>query len=114
MVAPVLRAVDNLDLYALVERWNDLTVRAKQDGLRDLEGGVGTHSSLGTYPVDEVQGIITPDQSFILAVGRVRIRPWADAKLMVKPNINLNLTDDHRVVDGAGGAEVLGKIVGRT
>jgi pyruvate dehydrogenase E2 component (dihydrolipoamide acetyltransferase) len=115
VIAPVLRAADALDLFGLVEHRNELISKARQDALslRDLEGGTGTLSNLGMYPVDEFQAIITPGQSFILAVGRVRNRPWADAKLVVKPTIKLNLTVDHRVVDGAEGAEFLGKLVER-
>ncbi|MBS1850101.1 MAG: 2-oxo acid dehydrogenase subunit E2 [Acidobacteria bacterium] len=115
VIAPVLRAAEGLDLFGLVERRNELIGKARQDNLslRDLEGGTGTLSNLGMYPVDEFQAIITPGQSFILAVGRVRNRPWADAKLVVKPTIKLNLTVDHRVVDGAEGAEFLGKLVER-
>jgi pyruvate dehydrogenase E2 component (dihydrolipoamide acetyltransferase) len=63
------------------------------------------------YRVDAFEAIITPGQSSILAVGQIRKRPWVDQTLTVKPTVMLNLTVDHRVADGAVGAEFLGKMV---
>lgn len=113
VIAPVIRNLGSIDLQALVARRIEVVekARAGQLSLADLEGGVGTLSNLGMYRVDHFQAIITPGQSSILAVGQIRKRPWLDQTLTVKPTVMLNLTVDHRVVDGAVGAEFLGKMV---
>lgn len=113
VVAPVLRNLGSTDLRALVARRIELVEKARAGrlSLADLEGGVGTLSNLGMYRVDHFQGIITPGQSSILAVGQIRKRPWAAETLSVKPTVMLNLTVDHRVADGAAGAAFLSKMV---
>jgi len=114
VVAPVVRNLGSVDLPALVARRIDLVEKARGGrlALADLEGGVGTLSNLGTYRVDHFQAIITPGQSSILAVGQIRMRPWVEGTLTVKPTVMLNLTVDHRVADGALGAAFLSKMVG--
>ena len=104
VVAPVLADVDRLALPLLITRRAALTERARQSRLSfvDLEGGVGTLSNMGMYRVDRFEGIITPGQSFILAAGKLRERPWVEDKaLVVRPTVVLNLSVDHRVADGA-------------
>jgi pyruvate dehydrogenase E2 component (dihydrolipoamide acetyltransferase) len=112
VVAPVIRNLGSMDLRALVARRIELVemARAGRLSLADLEGGVGTLSNLGMYRVDHFQAIITPGQSSILAVGQIRKRPWVAETLVVKPTVMLNLTVDHRVVDGAAGAAFLSKV----
>jgi pyruvate dehydrogenase E2 component (dihydrolipoamide acetyltransferase) len=79
--------------------------------LIDLEGGIGTLSNLGMYRVDQFQALITPGQSFVLAVGKIDNRPWVDkGVLTVAPTLRLNLSVDHRVADGALAARFLGNI----
>jgi pyruvate dehydrogenase E2 component (dihydrolipoamide acetyltransferase) len=113
LVAPVVRNVSALDV-AGIARWHHEAI-AKADGARlgltDLEGGVGTLSNLGKYRVDHFQAIISPGQSFILAVGKIAPRPWVDAdQLIVAQTLNLTLSVDHRVADGALAAQFLEKI----
>jgi pyruvate dehydrogenase E2 component (dihydrolipoamide acetyltransferase) len=113
VVAPVLADVDRLPLPQLIARRAALTDRARQSRLSfvDLEGGVGTLSNLGMYRVDRFEGIITPGQSFILAAGKLRERPWVEEKaLVVRPTVILNLTVDHRVADGAVAATFLERV----
>jgi pyruvate dehydrogenase E2 component (dihydrolipoamide acetyltransferase) len=113
VIAPVIRNLESLDLQALVARRIDVVQKARAGrlSLAELEGGVGTLSNLGMYRVDQFQAVITPGQSLILAVGQIRKRPWVDQTLTVKPTVMLNLTVDHRVADGAVGAEFLEKMV---
>ncbi len=113
VVAPVLADVQRLSLAQLVRQRAALTGRARQSRLAftDLEGGVGTLSNLGMYRVDRFEGIISPGQSFILAAGKLRDRPWAeDRSLVVRPTVILNLSVDHRVADGATAAAFLERI----
>jgi pyruvate dehydrogenase E2 component (dihydrolipoamide acetyltransferase) len=80
--------------------------------LAELEGGTGTLSNLGMYRVDRFQAIISPGQSFVLAVGKIADRPWVETGVLrVAPTVVLNLCVDHRVADGAMAALFLGKIV---
>ena len=110
VAAPVLMNVDRILLPELVIRRSEITVRTRQNKLTlsDLEGAVGTLSNLGMYGVDRFEGIISPGQTFLLAVGRLRNRPWVDQSLVIKPTMILNLSVDHRAVDGAIAAEFLG------
>jgi pyruvate dehydrogenase E2 component (dihydrolipoamide acetyltransferase) len=113
VVAPVISDADRLPLPELIVRRAALTERARQSRLSfaDLEGGVGTLSNLGMYRVDRFEGIIAPGQSFILAAGKLRDRPWVEEKsLVVRPTVVLNLSVDHRVADGAIAAAFLERI----
>lgn len=113
VVAPVLADVDRIPLVQLVKQRAAITERARQRRLTftDLEGGVGTLSNLGMYRVDRFEGIISPGQSFILAAGKLRDRPWVEDKsLVVRPTVILNLSVDHRVADGAMAAAFLERI----
>jgi pyruvate dehydrogenase E2 component (dihydrolipoamide acetyltransferase) len=112
VVAPTLTNADRLSLDQVVRRRAELTNRARQNRLSfaDLEGGVGTLSNLGMYRVDRFEGIISPGQSFILTVGKLRNRPWVETSLVVKPTVILNLSVDHRLADGAAAAGFLERI----
>lgn len=112
VVAPVIREADRITFEELIARRTELVekARAHQLAISDLEGGVGTLSNLGMYRVDQCQAIISPDQSFVLAVGRICKRPWVDSSLVIRSTINLNLSVDHRLADGASAAILLEKI----
>jgi pyruvate dehydrogenase E2 component (dihydrolipoamide acetyltransferase) len=101
-----------LPLEQLVVRRAELAEKARQSrlALRDLEGGVGTLSNLGMYRVDRFQAIISPGQSFVVAVGKLRNRPWVDTALVIKPTLVFNVTVDHRVADGVRAAIFLERI----
>lgn len=113
VVAPVIQNVDKMDLAGIANRRSQLIEKARQGrlSLADLERGVGTLSNLGMYGVDRIQALITPGQTFVLAVGRIRNRPWVeDTVVLVRPTVILSLSVDHRVADGAMAARFLGKI----
>jgi pyruvate dehydrogenase E2 component (dihydrolipoamide acetyltransferase) len=113
VVAPVLREIKSLSLHDLSVLRLELTDRTRQSKLvpDDFNGAVGTLSNLGMYRVESFTGIISPGQTFILAAGRLRNRPWADdSVLSIRPTVILNLSVDHRVVDGATAAVFLQRI----
>jgi pyruvate dehydrogenase E2 component (dihydrolipoamide acetyltransferase) len=113
VVAPVLNEVDTLPLEHLVQSRLQITQRARENKLTlaDMEGASGTLSNLGMYRVDSFEGIITPGQTFILAVGRLKERPWVlDGSLIVASTLILNLSVDHRVVDGEIAAQFLAQV----
>lgn len=113
VVAPLLRSLEKSSLQNIADARTVLTRKAREGHLSidDVTGGTGTLSNLGMYRVDAFQGIITPGQSFLLSVGKLARRPWADVDhLTVRPTLHLTLTVDHRVADGAQGAGFLGRI----
>ena len=112
VVAPVLKGVDRLALDAVARCRSDMTAKARQGRLdfEDLGAASGTLSNLGMYRVDRFQGIITPGQTYILAIGALRDRPWVDKTMVVRPTMFLTLSVDHRVADGAAAAVFLERI----
>jgi pyruvate dehydrogenase E2 component (dihydrolipoamide acetyltransferase) len=113
LVAPVVHRADQLDLAAIAARRAELAEAARTRRLRpeDLRDGTFTISNLGMYGVDSFQAIVDAPQAAILAVGRARERPVAlDGAVVVRPVVALSVSFDHRVVDGARGAEFLDTI----
>jgi pyruvate dehydrogenase E2 component (dihydrolipoamide acetyltransferase) len=110
LVAPVIHRCDELDLPAIAARRSEIVSAAREGTLRpaDLAGGTFTISNLGMYGVDSFDAIVSAPQAAILAVGRVvdRIVP-VDGQPALRPMLQLSVTFDHRVVDGARGAEFL-------
>jgi pyruvate dehydrogenase E2 component (dihydrolipoyllysine-residue acetyltransferase) len=110
LVAPVVHGADTLDLPAIAARRREIADAARAGRLRpdDVRGGTFTISNLGMYGVDAFQAIVNSPQAAILAVGRIADRPWAlNGEVVVRPVLTLSVSFDHRVVDGARGAEFL-------
>jgi pyruvate dehydrogenase E2 component (dihydrolipoamide acetyltransferase) len=113
LVVPVVRDAESLDLAGLTARRMQLVERARTGRLTpdDLGGGTFTISNLGMYGVDSFNAILNAPQAAILAVGRIADRVVAvDGAAVVRPVMELSLSCDHRVIDGARGAEFLGTL----
>jgi pyruvate dehydrogenase E2 component (dihydrolipoamide acetyltransferase) len=110
LVVPVIQRADERSLAQLAARRIEIVARAKAGklSLDDLSGGTFTISNLGMYGVDAFNAIINPPQAAILAVSRIadRVVP-VNGQPAVQPMVTFNLSCDHRVVDGARGAEFL-------
>lgn len=110
LVAPVVHRADQLTLSQLAVRRSEIVSRAQKGklALDDFSGGTFTISNLGMYGVDAFNAIVNPPQAAILAVGRIadRVVP-VNGVPAVQPMMVLSLSCDHRVVDGARGAEFL-------
>jgi pyruvate dehydrogenase E2 component (dihydrolipoamide acetyltransferase) len=110
LVVPVVHGADRLALSELAERRGALVAAAREGRLQpqDVSGGTFTVSNLGMYGVDAFLAVLNPPQAAILAVGRMvdRIVP-VDGAPAVRPMLTLSVSFDHRVVDGARGAEFL-------
>ncbi len=112
LVTPIVR---NADHKGLVEISNEVKAlaeraRAKPMGLapEEYQGGTFSISNLGMYGIKEFSAIINPPQAMILAVGAAEQRPIVkDNALAVATVMSCTLSVDHRVVDGALGAEFL-------
>jgi pyruvate dehydrogenase E2 component (dihydrolipoamide acetyltransferase) len=113
LVSPVLRNAEEMPVADLSKALQDLTTRARSKRLREseLHGGVSSVSNLGMYGVRQFDAIINPPQSSILALGAIQRRPMEDkdGKLQFAPMLTATLTCDHRVIDGALGAQLLAK-----
>ncbi len=110
LIVPVVRDANRLDVHGLAERRRDLVHRARAGSLRpeDVQEGTFTISNLGMYGVDSFTAIVNGPQAAILAVGRVADRVVAvQGHPVVRPRMQLTLSCDHRVVDGARAARFL-------
>lgn len=114
LVVPVIRNADQLDLKDLAIESARLAKAAKEGtlGLDDYAGGTFTISALGMYGVDSFTPIINQPQSGILGVNQIFDGLAWDGDTPVKQKqMNLSLTWDHRVLDGAPAAEFLQSVV---
>jgi pyruvate dehydrogenase E2 component (dihydrolipoyllysine-residue acetyltransferase) len=110
LIVPVVHRADELPLATISARRREIAEAARAGRLRpeDVQGGVFTISNLGMYGVDAFQAIVNAPQGAILAVGRIVEKPVAVAReVHVLPMLALTVSFDHRVVDGARGAEFL-------
>ncbi|WP_371873793.1 dihydrolipoamide acetyltransferase family protein [Dictyobacter arantiisoli] len=113
LVVPIIHQADDLSLSGIAKQRTALVKRAQEGKLRplDLQGGTFTISNLGMYGVDSFHAIINAPQAAILAVGRIADRVVAiNGQPFVQPVMVLTLSCDHRVVDGARGAQFLATI----
>src|SRR5438105_4413339 len=110
VVGAVIHRADQLRIAEISTRRRELAERARAGKLRpaDIAGGTFTLSNLGMYKVDAFSAIIVPPQAGILAVGAISDRVVAvDGQPAVRPMVTMTLSCDHRVADGARGAEFL-------
>jgi pyruvate dehydrogenase E2 component (dihydrolipoamide acetyltransferase) len=111
LVAPTLRSCESLSFAELARRAHDLGSRAKSNRLRpeEMAGAHTAISNLGMFGINQFAAIVTPGQGSVLAVGEVRESPVVrDGALTVGRVMEMTLSIDHRVTDGAQGAEALG------
>ena len=110
LVVPVIHRADELNLAQLSTRRSEFVSKAQAGklSLDDLSGGTFTISNLGMYGVDAFNAIVNPPQAAILAVSRIADRVVAlNGQPAVQPMLTFSLSCDHRVVDGARGAQFL-------
>jgi pyruvate dehydrogenase E2 component (dihydrolipoamide acetyltransferase) len=110
LVVPVVHGADTLPLGAISARRREIAEGARTGRLRpeDVQGGVFTISNLGMFGVDAFQAIVNAPQAAILAVGRIVEKPVVrNGEIVARPTLTLTVSFDHRVVDGARGAEFL-------
>jgi len=111
LITPVLANADTTDLYSLSRNWADLVARSRTKQLKPEEYSTGTFtlSNLGMFGVDRFDAILPPGTGAILAVAASRptVVAGKDGSISVKPQMQVNLTCDHRVIYGAHGAAFL-------
>jgi len=111
LLTPVIRAAQNKPLREISELAKDLAHRARNKRMKpeEFQGGTFTVSNLGGMGIDSFSAVINPPQGFILAVGRITKVPVIDDsdQIVVGHRMSLTMSCDHRVIDGALGAEYL-------
>ena len=111
LVTPIVRDADDKSLSAIAAEIVELAGRAKVNRLKPEEftGGSLTVSNLGMYGIKQFAAIINPPQAAILAVGAAERRPVVgpNGELEAATVMTVTLSADHRVVDGAVGAQWL-------
>ena len=110
LLVPVLRFADGLSLSQISGTVKEFAKKAKDKKLQpaDWEGSTFTISNLGMFGIDQFTAIINPPDACILAVGGIAQEPIVKDGQIVPGNVmNVTLSCDHRVVDGATGAAFL-------
>ena len=110
---PVLKNVEKQNIKEIQVEIEKIVDSAKNGRIshKNLGGGTFTISNLGMYGIDCFQAIINPPEAAILAVGRIRDLAWVTPYgILQQPIMNLQLSIDHRALDGAAAAPFLADI----
>jgi len=110
LVVPVVRGASDLGMVELASRMQDLidAARSGRATPADLTGGTISLTNIGVFGIDGGTPILSPGQTAILAMGRILDRAWVvDGAVVPRPVMQLSLSFDHRVIDGAVGSRVL-------
>ncbi|MDY3548323.1 2-oxo acid dehydrogenase subunit E2 [Riemerella anatipestifer] len=110
LVVPVLKNADFMNYSQISAGVKDMASRAKSKGLKanEMEGSTFSISNLGMFGIETFTSIINQPNSCILSVGAIIEKPVVkDGQIVVGNTMKLSLACDHRVVDGATGAEFL-------
>ena len=113
LVTPIVRNADAKGLVGIAAEMKELAGRAREGKLlpEEYQGGSFSISNLGMYGVKSFDAVINPPQACILAVGAAEPRPVVrNGEIVPATVMSCTLSVDHRVVDGAIGAELLGAI----
>jgi pyruvate dehydrogenase E2 component (dihydrolipoamide acetyltransferase) len=110
LITPVIRHADTKPVSEIAREVRELAGRAREKKLKPEEytGSTFSLSNLGMFGIEEFTAVINPPEAAILAVGAVTEKPVVvDGDLEIRPRMRVTLSCDHRVVDGATGAQFL-------
>ena len=110
LFTPVLKDADKKTLSALSTEMKDLAARAKTKKLapHEYQGGSFAISNLGMFGIENFDAVINPPHGAILAVGAGIPTPVVeDGQVVIRTMMSMTLSVDHRVIDGALGAQLL-------
>lgn len=114
LVTPVIRDAQDKSLLEISQSVKDLATRARAKKLapEEFAGGTLTVSNLGSYGIDSFDAIINPPQAFIIAISSIRKTPVVDAndQIVIGQRMAIGMSCDHRVIDGAVGAQYLAEL----
>ncbi|HWC94774.1 MAG TPA: 2-oxo acid dehydrogenase subunit E2, partial [Pseudolabrys sp.] len=111
LITPIVRNAETKSLSAISNEMRDLAARARGRKLKphEYQGGTSSLSNLGMYGIKDFTAVINPPQSSILAVGVGEERAVArNGQIVAAQIMSVTLSCDHRAVDGALGAELIG------
>jgi pyruvate dehydrogenase E2 component (dihydrolipoamide acetyltransferase) len=111
LVTPVIREAQRKSIREISDAMRDLANRARTKKLKpeEYQGGTITLSNLGSLGIESFSAIINPPQAMILSVGAVIKKPVVNEQdqIVVGQRMTIGLSGDHRVVDGAVGAQYM-------
>ncbi len=110
LIAPVLRNAHLKTLRQIAAEVRELAGRAREKRLQPDEytGSTFTVSNLGMFGIDQFTGVINPPEAGLVAVGSIVEKPTAeDGRVVVRKRMRVTMSCDHRVIDGATGAQFL-------
>ncbi len=110
LITPIIKNADQKSIQAISKESKQLAKKAREGKLtpEEFQGGTFSISNLGMFGIDNFSAIVNPPQSCILAVSRAVEKPIVEhGQIKVGHMMNVTLSCDHRVVDGAIGAEFL-------
>lgn len=110
LVVPVVKEIDAKGLEQIAVEYKAQIKKAREGKLSPADMGCGsvTISNLGMYDVDQFVAIVNPPESCILAVGSIRTEPvWVGSAFQPVPTMKVTGSFDHRIIDGAYGAQFL-------
>jgi pyruvate dehydrogenase E2 component (dihydrolipoamide acetyltransferase) len=111
LITPIIRKAETKTLSAISAEMKDYAARARARKLKpeEYQGGTTAVSNLGMYGINHFTAVINPPQATILAVGTSEERPVVRAgKIEIAQMMSVTLSCDHRAIDGALGAELIG------
>src|SRR5206468_12988778 len=110
LITPIVRDADQKSVIDIAAEVRALAEKAKNRKLlpNEYQGSTFTISNLGAWGIEEFTAIINPPNVAILAIGAAEARPVVvDRQIVVRDRMKVTMSCDHRVVDGAAGAEYL-------
>ena len=110
LMTPVLRDADRKGIVQIAEEVRDLAARARDRKLsiEEMTNGTFSISNLGMYGIEEFTAVINPPEAAILAVGTIREEPVVqDGEVVPGRRMRFTMSCDHRLVDGALGAQYM-------
>lgn len=110
LVVPVIRQANKKFLAEITQARAELVQKARERSLtkEEMSGSTFTISNMGMFEIDQFSAILQPPEAAILAVGRIVDKPVArNGEILIRPMMTLTLSIDHRVLDGALGAQFL-------
>jgi pyruvate dehydrogenase E2 component (dihydrolipoamide acetyltransferase) len=111
LITPIIRKAETKTLSTISNEMKDFATRARARKLKpeEYQGGTTAVSNLGMYGINHFTAVINPPHATILAVGTSEERPVVrDGKIEIAHMMSVTLSCDHRAIDGALGAELIG------
>lgn len=113
LIVPNLKDADKKTLEQIAIETEDLIKAAREGGLDtdDLTGGTFTITNLGSFGMDSFSPIVNKPESAILGINTIKDKPVVvEGQIVIRAMTNINLTADHRLIDGAAAAVFLSRV----